>query len=156
MVCAVFTAQLYAADVLDKTAARIVKGIALKPSTGCNTLGALGGRNTRTLLVSSENQAMAQVLYCEEEGFKSNHPRAYESLCKGTSTNKATETLINKVSKAPSMACPALGQLGRGLSSLTDAQKRKVCSACGDMYFDKHPKAKAAVCIQEENEKNEE
>ncbi len=88
---------------------------------------------------------MAQILCCEEEGFKTKHPKAYESLCKGTSTNKATTALINNIDKAPSKTCPVLGQLGRGLGSLTTEQKKKVCMVCSS-HFDKHPKAKEAVC----------
>jgi len=141
--------QAGAADALEKVVATGLKAAALSPKTGCNTMGSLGGRNLKTLLVSSENQLLANALCCDEPTFQQKHPKAYESLCKGTSTNKATELLINNIDKAPSKACPALGQLGRGLSALTDTQKKKICSICvngGKNYLTKHPKAQEAVC----------
>lgn len=137
--------QAGAADTLEKAVGLGLKAAALSPKTGCNTMGAIGGRNLKTMLVSSENQQLAQILCCEEPAFKEKHPKAFESLCKGTSTNKATELLINNIDKVPSKACPALGQLGRGLSALTDAQKKKVCTTC-KTHLEKHPKALEAVC----------
>ncbi len=153
------TYQAKAADVLSGAIGTALKGAAMSPGYGCGTLGTLGGRYLSTMLVSPENRAVAQVVCCEEPGFKQNHPNAYKSLCEGTSTSKATETLINKVDLAPQYSCPALAQLGRGLGSLTNAQKAKVYGTCvksGTNYFAKHPKALAAVTPAETSEEEEE
>ncbi len=133
-------------DTYAKGVENALKVAAAKPETGCNVMGTLAGRYLKTALVTPDNVALAQVYCCEDAKFKDKHPKAYESLCLGTSTNKVVEGLIGKVGVAPAKTCPVIGKLGRTLNSLTEDQKTTLCVTCGDLWKDKHPKAREVVC----------
>lgn len=143
-------------DALEKAVALALKAATLSPENGCKAMGATAGRYLKTALISPENRAVAAGLCCENETFKAKHPKAYRSLCEGTSSSKATEFLIDKIDISPERACPSLGKLGRNLSGLTDSQKEKICTTCADKYFKEHPLAKKAVCADSPTSKNEE